>query len=562
MSQDRPAPAATPAAHAVPPPRRIGRTGRWVGALVAVAAVGGLGWAGWHLTQNPGGAAVPGAQAGASRPAGPMGGGPGGPGGPGGFGGGGGFRGSPPTTVGVAVARAQDLDVTLEAIGTVVPTATVRVKPQVSGPLVEMLYKEGQQVRQGDLLARIDPRPFELALQQASGQRMRDEAQLETAKVTLQRYQTLLQQDSIARQDVDTQAALVRQLEAAVVVDKANEGTARLNLSYTRIVAPVSGRLGLRPVDLGNMVTPSDTNGVAVITQMAPIDVQFALPQDQIGALLAGGPGVMAVRALDRNRSNPLEAGSFLSLDNLVDTTTGTVKAKARFANKEGRLYPNQFVNIQLQLRTIKDAVVVPVAAVRQGPQGEQVFVIRDDRTVQLRRIRRGQTTPELVQVVSGLQAGERVVTDGADRLKDGSRVLLPGDRPRPPVGGASGPQGGSGGGGMPPAAASSAAPAAAAEPAPAGAAPARRAPPAAGPAAADSAPAPAPRAAAAPITGGGDGPSPEMRKRMLESVAGDPEQLERRKRFLDAIDRGDPQALERWRMLRERMQQGGGGSQ
>ncbi len=574
---DRPAPTG-PAAPDLPAPRQYGRTGRWVGGTVAVLAVAALGLAAWWFTgpgaddgggRGPGGpaAAASGPQGGASRPGGGMAGAPGmGPGGPGGPGGGA-PRGAPPTTVGVAVAQQQDLSVTLEALGTVVPLATVRVRPQVSGPLQQVLYREGQAVRQGELLAQIDPRPFELALQQAAGQRMRDEAQLDTARVTLQRYQQLLAQDSIARQEVDTQAALVRQLEAAVAVDKAAEGTARLNLSYTRITAPIAGRVGLRPVDVGNVVTPGDANGVAVITQMAPIDVQFALPQDQVGAVLAGaggGPGGMAVRALDRNRAGLLEAGSFLSLDNQVDTSTGTIKAKARFANREGRLFPNQFVNVQLQLRTIAGAVVVPVAAIRQGPQGEHVFVVNADRTVSLRPVRRGQSTADVVQVAQGLQAGERVVTDGADRLRDGSRVLLPGERPRGP---ASVPGGGAAPAGPAPGPAAQGAPAAPST-APPATATAPGAPP--GPAVAAASPratarsagtAAGPAAPAAP-SAAADLPTPEQRQRMLAMVAGDPEQLERRKRFLEALDRGEPQAVERWRMLRERMQQGGGAAQ
>jgi multidrug efflux system membrane fusion protein len=300
-------------------------------------------------------------------------------------------------------------------------------------------------VRKGDLLAVIDPRPFEIALQQATGARMRDEAQLDAARVTLQRFQTLLKQDSIARQEVDTQAATVKQLEAAIVVDRANESTARLNLSYTRITAPLSGRLGLRPVDVGNTVSGSDTNGIAVITQLSPIDVQFSVPQDQVGALQQGGTAPMPAKALDRTRSQVLDTGTFASLDNQVDPQTGTVKAKARFANAQGALFPSQFVNVQLQLRTLRGVTTVPLGAVRQGPNGDQVFVVNPDRTVSLRLVQRGQATVDKVQILKGVEPGERVVTEGADRLRDGSRVLLPGDAP---AGGrrnaASGPGGGS----------------------------------------------------------------------------------------------------------------------
>ncbi|HYF43619.1 MAG TPA: efflux RND transporter periplasmic adaptor subunit [Ramlibacter sp.] len=510
--------------------RTLSRRASLLGSLIALLVVAGIAWLAWDLTRTP--APVAGA-----RPAG-AGGGPGGPGG---------ARGSPATTVGVATAEKADIPVTLEALGTVVPQATVRVRPQVSGVLQQVLFKEGQVVRKGDLLATIDPRQFEMAVQQASGQRMRDEAQLEAARVTLQRFRTLLQQDSIARQEVDTQAALVKQLEAAVVISKANEGTARLNLGYTRIVAPISGRVGLRTVDVGNVVSNSDTNGVALITQVQPIDVEFAIPQDQAGPLQQAGGAPMEAKALDRTRTNLLDVGTFASLDNQVDTQTGTVRAKARFDNAKLQLFPSQFVNVQLQMRTIRDAVVVPVAAVRNGANGDYVFVLRDDRTVQLRNVQRGQATAERVQITSGLQAGERVITEGADRLRDGSRVILPGDAPR---------QGSAGGG----AAASRGAPNDGAQPP----APRQQRQQQAAPGAGQQAPASAPaaRAAPAPTQGAAAGPTPEQRQRLLDSAQGDPEQLERRKRFLEALDRGDPQALERWQQMQQRRAQQQGGAQ
>jgi multidrug efflux system membrane fusion protein len=552
-------------------PRRFGWRGMLTGSLLALLVLGGLGYAAWHLTR-PAAPAAGGPQAGgAPGTGGPSAGGGPGAGGPGG-GGPGGMRGGPPTTVGVAVAERTDMNVTLEALGTVTPVATARVRPQVSGVLQEVRYQEGQLVRKGDLLALIDPRPFEMALQQATGQRMRNEAQLEAARVTLQRFQTLLQQDSIARQDVDTQAALVKQLEAAVVVDKANEGTARLNLSYTRITAPIAGRLGLRPVDVGNVVSTGDANGVAIITQLSPIDVQFSIPQDQVGAIQQGGSAPMPVKALDRTRSVELDTGTFASLDNLVDPQTGTVKAKARFANAKGTLFPSQFVNVQLQLRTLQGVTTVPVAAVRNGPNGEQVFVLNPDRTVTLRPVQRGQSTVDRVQIVKGVEPGERVITEGADRLRDGSRVILPGEQANRPRGGASGPRGGPPAAPMDAGSAPAAGPGAAApvrEPAPAaGARPPASGAPAAPAAAGTGRPANAGAAPAAPATqpptpagAQAAGPTPEQRKRMLDMVANDPEQLERRKRFLEAIDRGDPQALERWQQMQQRMraQQGGG---
>ncbi|MEP6791262.1 MAG: efflux RND transporter periplasmic adaptor subunit [Ramlibacter sp.] len=494
-----------------------------IGTLVSLLVVGGVGWLAWDLTHP-------------DKPAAGAAGAPGAPGG-----GAGGGRRAPATTVGVAAAEKMDIPIVLDALGTVVPQATVRVRPQVSGVLLQVMFKEGQLVRKGELLATIDPRMFELTLQQAIGQRQQGEAQLEAAKVTLQRFRTLLQQDSIARQEVDTQEAQVKQLEGTVVIARANEGTARLNLGYTRIVAPVAGRVGLRTVDVGNVVSPGDANGVALITQVSPIDVQFAIPQDQAPALQQSASSGMKVNALDRTRATLLETGVFASLDNQVDAQTGTVRAKARFANLKEALFPSQFVNVQLMVQTIKDAVVVPVSALRHGSTGDYVFVLSQDRTVAQRPVKAGRATVDKVQIVSGLQVGERVVTEGADRLKEGARVTLPGDAPG---GGGGGGRGGGGKRGASAATGSASAPnAAAASPAQAASGERRRR----GPDAAATATAPAAAAAAGPL------PTAEQRTRMLDSVKDDPAQLERRKRFLEALDRGDPAALERWQQMRER---------
>lgn len=399
------------------PHKSLSRRSALVGRLIALIVLAALGGLAWYLTR-------PAAAPGAGGPAGP-----------------GGGRGAPSSTVGVATAERGNIPVVLEALGTVTPQASVKVRPQVSGVLEKVLFTEGQMVRKGDLLASIDPRQFEMALLQASGQRQRDEAQLDSAKVTLQRFKTLLDQDSIARQDVDTQAALVKQLEGTVVVDRASEGTARLNLSYTRVTAPVSGRVGLRAVDVGNVVSSSDVNGIVLITQVSPIDVVFAVPQDRIGDLQQTGASAIKATALDRTRSSVLETGIFASLDNQVDTSTGTVKAKARFANSQLALFPSQFVNVQLLVRTIDNAVVVPVTALRQGNNGDYVYVLNAaERTVSLRSVTRGQATVDKIVIASGLQVGERVITEGADRLKDGARVVLPGDQPRASAGGAGGP--------------------------------------------------------------------------------------------------------------------------
>ncbi len=511
-------------------PRRISRRATWIGSVIALLLVGGVGWLAWDLT-HPDTSVVAGAGGGARQGGGAV--GAVRPGGAGGVGGGGPGRGGPPTTVGVAAAERMDIPVVIDALGTVVPQATVRVRPQVSGVLQQVLYKEGQTVRKGELLATIDPRQFEMALQQASGQRLKDEAQLQAAKVTLERFRTLLQQDSIARQEVDTQAALVKQLEASVTISKANEGTARLNLSYTRIVAPIAGRVGLRTVDIGNVVGTSDTNGVALITQMTPIDVEFAIPQDQASALQQNAGAFMEAKAFDRTRTNVLDLGAFASMDNQIDTQTGTVRAKARFNNTKLALFPSQFVNVQLNVRTILGAVVVPVATVRHGNTGDYVFVLKDDKTVALRPVTRGQATIDKVQIATGLQIGERVITEGADRLRDGSRVVLPGD---------------SASGGRRTGAATPAAPASGVRTAPA-TAPAPAAAPAPTATTAPAPAAPVPAAASA-------GPTPEQRQRMLDSVKDDPEALARRKAFLEKLDKGDPEALERWNQMRQRRPQ------
>jgi multidrug efflux system membrane fusion protein len=418
--------------------------------------------------------------------------------------------------------------------------------------LEKVLFKEGQMVRAGELLATIDPRQFELALAQATGQRQRDAAQLESARVTLARFKTLLEQDSIARQEVDSQAALVKQLEGTVLINNAAVGAAQLNLSYTRITAPISGRVGLRAVDVGNTVSGSDVNGVAVITQVTPMDVVFSVPQDRVGDVMKAAKGQMQVTAFDRTRSGVLGSGTFASLDNQIDTTTGTVKAKARFANADAALFANQFVNIQLLIKSIDNAVVVPVTAVRLGGSGDYVFVLNAaERTVSLRPVTRGPSTGEKIVISSGLKAGEQVIIEGADRLKDGSRVTLSGDAPRGGGRrqGASAAQGAPGAAQGAPGAVMSAPPGTAPSATPQRAAPANAAP--------SAAPGSSPVAVAPGIKAAG--PSAEQRQRMLDQVKDNPEALERRKKFLEKLDSGDAEALERWQAMQQRMQQGGG---
>ena len=496
-----------------------------IGSVAALVVLGGLGWLAWHLTHS-------------DNPAGSS---------------GGGRRGPPATTVGVASAERADIPVMLEALGTVIPAATVTVRPQVTGVLQQVLFREGQMVHAGQLLATIDPRQFEMSLMQASGQRQRDEAQLDSAKVTLQRFRTLLEQDSIARQDVDTQAALVKQLEGTVVADRATEGTARLNLGYSRIVAPIGGRVGLRAVDVGNVVAPGDANGIVVITKVSPIDVQFSVPQDRVPEVQArvSEGAVLPVTATDRTRTNTLDAGRFSTLDNVVDVQTGTVRAKARFENAKLALFPNQFVNVQLLLRTIQGGVVVPVTALRHGSNGDFVYVLNTaERTAALRPVTRGQATVDKVEITAGLQVGEKVITEGADRLKDGAKVTLAGDKPLPPGGGG---KGRGKRGSRPDAASSAPAAPAASSSAPASSPSASAASRAAG--ATSSSAAAAPAAAAAKTIAG---PSAEQRQRMLEQVKDDPAALARRKGFLDKIDKGDPDALERWQRMSERRREGG----
>ena len=415
---------ATPASTgaAMPPHAPPSRRGRWLGALVALLVVLALGGAAWYLIHRPA---------------------PKGPGGPGG-----GAR----VTVGEATARRADVPVYIDALGTVTPVATITLRPQVSGVLTQVLFTEGQMVTKGQLLAQIDPRPFQQALMQAQGTRQRDEAQLANARITLQRYQTLLAQDSIARQDVDTQAALVQQLEGTVTSDRASEKTAQLNLDFTRVTAPVSGRVGLRVVDAGNVVSSGDAAGIAVITQINPVDVQFSVPQDRVPDIQTRAMESvkedkrLPVTALDRTRSNVLDKGVFLTLDNQVDVQTGTVRAKARFQNAAGTLFPNQFVNIRLLLRTLQGAVVVPVTALRTGAAGDFVYVVNEDRTVSMRPVKRGQGTVENIVVTEGLKEGERVVTEGGDRLTDGASVRLASDAAARPGAAASAPRNGASG--------------------------------------------------------------------------------------------------------------------
>jgi multidrug efflux system membrane fusion protein len=381
--------------------------------------------------------------------------GPGAAGGHRGHGGAGGSGGRPPITVGVAKAVSGSIPIEVSALGTVTPVATVNVVPRVGGMLDRVAFREGQLVRKGQLLVQIDPRPFAVAVQQAKAQLLHDQALLQDARLDLTRYRTLNSQDSIARQTLDTQAALVKQDEATVAADQANVASAQLNLSFTRITSPVSGRVGLRQVDPGNQITANQSTPVAVVTQIDPITVIFSLPEVDIPAVQKQGGTGLAVTASDRAGGAALAQGSLMTLDNVVDTTTGTVKARARFSNAAGTLFPNQFVNVVMLVDTLANQVIVPTTATRHGPQGDFVWVLQPNKTVKSRIVKVGPGTAETVSIVSGLAVGETVITDGGDRLRDGSPVILPGQRPGGAAGGHGGHRhgGGQGGGGGGPAA-------------------------------------------------------------------------------------------------------------
>lgn len=310
-------------------------------------------------------------------------------------------------------------------LGTAAASRVVTVKSRVDGLLQNVLFTEGQQVKAGEVLAEIDPKPFQVALAQAEGQLARDQAQLANARQDLERYKTLLAQDSIARQQLDQQEATVRQLEGTVKIDQAVVENARLQLSYTRVTAPISGRLGLRQIDPGNMVRSSDSNGLVVITQLDPIAVVFTVPQDVLPRILKRlktGERI-AVDVLDREQKSRLASGTLLTADNQIDVATGTVKMKALFANPEGTLYPNQFVNVSLVVETRKSTVIIPAAAVQRGAQGTLVYVVKDDKTVNARPVKLGPVEGDNVGIESGVMANEQVVIDGVDRLREGAKV-------------------------------------------------------------------------------------------------------------------------------------------
>lgn len=359
-----------------------------------------------------------------------------------------------PVAVAVATAAAGDIQLRIPALGTVTSLATVTVRTQISGVMQKILFTEGQTVHQGDSLAQIDPRPYEAALQQMQGNLKRDQALLADAKLDLKRYEGLIKEDSIAEQQLDTQKALVDQYIGTIESDEGQLKTASVNLVYTHIIAPVSGRVGLRQVDQGNYVTPGDANGIVVINQLQPITVIFPIPEDNVSALMqkVHGGAALAVEAYDRTNSTKLADGKLLTVDNQIDVTTGTVKLRAQFDNPDGLLFPNQFVNIQLLQDLLQNQIIIPNSAVRRGaPNGVVstfVYVVNSGHTVAVRPVTLGVVDGERVAITKGLNPGELVVTDGGDRLRDGAAVTLPSATPapsaaaHPPGGTRSGPPG------------------------------------------------------------------------------------------------------------------------
>jgi membrane fusion protein, multidrug efflux system len=383
------------------PPRR-GRGRLLVGLIVAVLVVGG----GYELYHQYGGQP----QAGKTGRGGAR------------------SQQTPPQPVGAATIDTGDIHVVLSQLGTVTPLATVTVKTQINGQLSQVAFTEGQLVKQGDFLAQIDPRPFQVTLEQAEATLAHDQALLADARLDLARYNRLVAQDSVAAQTRDTQAALVHQDEATIKLDQASIDSSKLNLVYCHIISPVTGRVGLRQVDQGNYVQTSDANGLVVITEIQPISVIFTLPEDVLPQVVKAmhGPTELQVTAFDRANTTQLAVGALQTLDNEVDTTTGTVKARAIFPNTDDELFPNQFVNVNLLVTTLNNVVRIPTAGIQRGAPGTYVYLIGADDTVSIHPIKLGPADGDMTQVTDGLKAGDRVVVDGADRLRDGQKVTIP----------------------------------------------------------------------------------------------------------------------------------------
>lgn len=332
-----------------------------------------------------------------------------------------------PVAVGVAPVRKMDAPLQLSALGTVTSTYTVTLQSRVAGELKQVHFSEGQLVKKGQLLFSLDERPYVAALDQAKGQLLHDQALLDNARIDLQRYQQLVAQNSLAKQQLDTQAALVKQYQGTVTMDKGTLEAAQANVDYTRITSPIDGRIGLRLVDPGNIVQTSSTTGMAVITQTQPINVVFAIPEGSLSQLLqaSGADRKLAVEAWDRDNKNKLADGKLLALDSQLNTSTGTINIKASFANEKQQLFPNQFVNVNLQLGVREHAIVVPSVAIQLGKVGHYVYTLNQDSTVSVSKVEVGPVSGDNTIIESGVHPGQRVVIDGVDKLRNGAKVKV-----------------------------------------------------------------------------------------------------------------------------------------